>query len=411
MSLLYYFGIKLYYFLALMFSLFNDKARLFVRGRKGLFKKLENDIEPNKRTFWFHCASLGEFEQGRPLIEEIKSRHPGISILLTFFSPSGYEIKKNYQWADCITYLPLDTPRNARKFLELVQPEKVFFIKYEYWYFHLREIKRRNIAVYLVSSIFRENQFFFKSYGAWFRKILFYFDHIFVQNITSRNLLASYHIKNVTVTGDTRFDRVKQIAERARPISLIEQFREERFLIVAGSTWPKDEAILIRYFQNTPFAVKLIIAPHEVHSGRIKSLMEKFPEGQALKFSEARESNIHEFSVLIIDSIGMLSSLYRYGDLSYVGGGFGKGIHNILEPSTFGLPVVFGPNHEKFKEAIDLKNMGGGFAIDSYSSFIELMDAFLNDRETVRQAGRVSKQYVENKAGGTSIILRQIFDE
>ncbi|MGM0531863.1 MAG: 3-deoxy-D-manno-octulosonic acid transferase [Bacteroidota bacterium] len=411
MSLLYYFGIKLYYFLALMFSLFNDKARLFVRGRKGLFKKLENDIEPNKRTFWFHCASLGEFEQGRPLIEEIKSRHPGISILLTFFSPSGYEIKKNYQWADCITYLPLDTPRNARKFLELVQPEKVFFIKYEYWYFHLREIKRRNIPVYLVSSIFRANQFFFKSYGAWFRKILFYFDHIFVQNITSRNLLASYHIKNATVTGDTRFDRVKQIAERARPISLIEQFREERFLIVAGSTWPKDEAILIRYFQNTPFAVKLIIAPHEVHSGRIKSLMEKFPEGQALKFSEARESNIHEFSVLIIDSIGMLSSLYRYGDLSYVGGGFGKGIHNILEPSTFGLPVVFGPNHEKFKEAIDLKNMGGGFAIDSYSSFIELMDAFLNDRETVRQAGRVSKQYVENKAGGTSIILRQIFDE
>ncbi|MBS3776287.1 MAG: 3-deoxy-D-manno-octulosonic acid transferase [Bacteroidales bacterium] len=411
MSLLYYLGIKLYYFLALVFSLFNDKARLFVQGRKGLLKKLEKEIDPRERIFWFHCASLGEFEQGRPLIEEIKSRHPGIRILLTFFSPSGYEIRKSYQWADWITYLPIDTPRNARRFLEMVRPEKVFFIKYEYWYFYLREIKRRNIPVYLVSAIFRENQFFFKSYGRWFRKILFYFDHIFVQNNSSQKLLAYYRIQHVTVTGDTRFDRVKQIAEKARPISLIEQFRDGHFLIVAGSTWPRDEAILIRYFQNISGSVKLIIAPHEVHSGRIKSLMEKFPEGQALKFSEAGESNITEFFVLIIDSIGMLSSLYRYGDLAYVGGGFGKGIHNILEPATFGLPVVFGPHHEKFKEAVDLKNMGGGFSVDSYTSFSELMDAFLDDREQVRQTGRISRQYVEDRAGGTSRILQHILDE
>lgn len=411
MSLLYYLGVKIYYFLAWVFSLFNDKARLFVQGRKGIFKELEANIHRGDRIIWFHCASLGEFEQGRPLIEEIKSRYPDTQILLTFFSPSGYEIRKNYQWADYVTYLPLDTPRNAKKFLEIVQPEKVFFVKYEYWYFFLRELHRKNIPVYMVSSLFRKNQMFFQPYGKWFRKMLFYFNHIFVQNQASFDLLANYGIKHVTVSGDTRFDRVKKIAEKAEPISLIENFRDDHFLIVAGSTWPKDETILIYHFRSTAVSYKLIIAPHEVHTGRINALMEKFPEGQALKLSEADESNIRKVPVLIVDSMGLLSSLYLYGDVAYVGGGFGKGIHNILEPATFGLPVIFGPNHQKFKEASDLKNDGGGFAIDAYPSFSKLIDGFINDREKVRQAGHVSKQYVEDNTGVTEIILSQIFDE
>ncbi len=411
MNLLYYIGIKLYYFLVLVSSLFNEKARLFIRGRKDLFQNLKNKIDPNHRVVWFHCASLGEFEQGRPLIEEIKNRYPDIKILLTFFSPSGYEIRKNYKWADLVTYLPLDTPRNARRFLKIVQPEEVFFIKYEYWYFFLREIKKHGIPVFLVSAIFRENQFFFKSYGSWFRKVLHYFDHIFVQNNASRNLLSDYQINHVTVSGDTRFDRVRKIAENARPIELVEQFKGDGYLLVAGSTWEGDEELLTKYFRETSHPLKMIIAPHEVHESRINGLMSRLPQGQMLKFSEADESSVLNAAVLVIDSIGLLSSLYRYGDISYVGGGFGKGIHNILEPASFGLPVIFGPNHGKFKEAVDLKKYGGAFVIDGYPSLRDLMDGYLEKPEEIRKAGKVSRQYVEDNTGGTARILLHIFDE
>ncbi|MFP4621683.1 MAG: 3-deoxy-D-manno-octulosonic acid transferase [Bacteroidales bacterium] len=411
MSLLYYLGVKVYHFLALTFSLFSEKARLFVRGRKRLFQGLEENIDPQKRIFWFHCASLGEFEQGRPLMEEIKRTYPDIQILLTLFSPSGYEIRKNYSQAAYVTYLPLDTPRNARKFLQIVRPEKVFFIKYEYWYFFLREIEKQNIPVYLVSALFRKNHLFFRNYGAWFRKILHCFDHIFVQDQASQTLLSSYNIDNVTVSGDTRFDRVKKIAEKAEPIPLIEHFRNGCFLLVAGSTWPKDENLLIDYFQNTSGSVKLILAPHEVHQSRINALLEKFSEGQAATFSEAGEADIDTTIVLIIDSIGLLSALYRYGDVAYVGGGFGKGIHNILEPATFGLPVVFGPNHEKFKEALDLKKQGGGFSVKTTDSFRQLIDGFLENQEKLREAGQISKHYVEQNAGATRKILDHIPDE
>ena len=411
MSLLYYFGIKVYYFLVLVFYLFSEKARLFVRGRRKLFQDLENKIHPNQRIVWFHCASLGEFEQGRPLIEEIKRRYPDIKILLTFFSPSGYEIRKNYKWADVVTYLPLDTPRNARRFLKIVQPEEVFFIKYEYWYFFLREIKKQNIPVFLVSAIFRKNQFFFKSYGAWFRKVLYYFDHIFVQNNASRKLLSDYQINHVTVSGDTRFDRVRKIAENARPIELVEKFKGDNYLLVAGSTWPKDEEILTRYFQETSHSLKMIIAPHEVHESRINGLMSGLPEKQMLKFSEADEHSVMNTAVLVIDNIGLLSSLYRYGDIAYVGGGFGKGIHNILEPATFGLPVIFGPNHEKFSEALDLKRYGGAFAIDGYHSLKDLMDRLVERPDKITKAGKISRQYVENNTGGTARILLYVYDE
>jgi 3-deoxy-D-manno-octulosonic-acid transferase len=411
MTILYYLAMRIFYGSVGLFSFFNHKAQLFYRGRKGLFSRLKQTISEEDRIFWFHCASLGEFEQGRPLIEAIKMKYPEVKILLTFFSPSGYEIRKNYEIADVVTYLPVDGPRNARKFLEIVQPEKVFFIKYEYWYFILREINKRNIPLYLVSAIFRRNQLFFRFYGKWFKRILYFFDHIFVQDQGSRELLESHKIKHVTVSGDTRFDRVRKIAEKSPALEIIEKFRgnDER-LFVAGSTWPKDEEIILRYFKNsTPF-MKMIIAPHEVDKTRINKILDSFSHNKTLKFSEATPENIRDKSVLIVDSIGLLSSLYRYGEITYVGGGFGKGIHNILEPATFGLPVIFGPNHSKFREAIDLKRTGGAFSIKDYEDFKGIMNDFRENPQKIKIAGQQSENYVKNNTGSTNIIINRIFE-
>ncbi|HSH53145.1 MAG TPA: glycosyltransferase N-terminal domain-containing protein [Bacteroidales bacterium] len=409
MAGLYLLGIKLFYILVYFASLFNRKAKLWIKGRKQLFKKIASQVVPENKIAWFHCASLGEFEQGRPLIETFKKKYPDYKILITFYSPSGFEIRKNYQHADYIFYLPLDTPKNAKKFLNLVKPDIIFFIKYEFWYFFLKEIYKRKIPLYLVSGIFRKEQRFFKSINQSSRKMLGYFTHFFVQNEQSKKLLHSIDIKNVTITGDTRFDRVHTIAEQAKKLPLIETFKEKSVVFVAGSTWKPDEEIIISYYNLYPTRFKLIIAPHEVHAQNIERILKLFnSDRNVIKYSEANIENIDKADVLIIDCIGLLSSLYKYGDIAYIGGGFGKGIHNILEAATFGMPVVFGPNHEKFQEAVDLINQEGAFVVRNYNDFEQTMNLLLNNKTILQEKGKVASKFIEQKTGATQKILTSI---
>jgi len=405
MSLLYYTGIRLYHLMVFLASLFNEKAREFIRGRKGLFSHLEENTAGWDQTVWFHCASLGEFEQGRPLIEEMKARDPGLKILLTFFSPSGYRIRKDYSHADYVTYLPVDTPSNARRLVELLQPEKVFFIKYEYWYFLLRELHGQDIPVFLVSAIFRKEQVFFRWYGGWFRKMLHDYRQIFVQDDASRQLLLQYGITHVAVSGDTRFDRVRKISRNATTLPLIEKFRGDELLVIGGSTWPGDEELLIRYYKESGHSFKMILAPHEVYEQNIQRLSAAFDTREVVIWSGAHVENIPQARVLIIDVVGLLSALYGYGNLAFIGGGFGKGIHNILEAATHGLPVIFGPNHQKFKEALDLKSREAAFSVSNFSEFRELMDSLFADRRQIRTSGKTARFYVEENAGATTRIL------
>ena len=406
MTFLYHTGIRAYIFFIWVASLFNSKARLLRRGRKNWKKKLAGEIETNARYLWVHCASLGEFEQGRPVIEKLKKEYPDHQILLTFFSPSGYEVRKNYKGADLVTYLPMDGLRNARKFFELTSPEKIFFVKYEFWYFYLKEARKRDIPTYSISAIFRKEQLFFKWYGRWYRKILDLFSHIFVQNEDSKNILVEQGINHVSVSGDTRFDRVKEIASQAKDIPLAAQFAGNHKVIVAGSTWRKDEAMIIRFMEETDPGLKLILAPHEVHESNIQRIVSFCSKIKAIRFSEAKLTTVEKFDVLIIDSIGMLSSLYQYGTIAYIGGGFGKGIHNILEPASFGLPVFFGPNYHKFKEAVDLTELQGAFSFNQYSTLFNLLNFYLDHQDKLKQVGAFVKGYVENNSGSTSYILQ-----
>jgi 3-deoxy-D-manno-octulosonic-acid transferase len=398
----------LYHLLVSLASLFHTKARDFIQGRKGWFDDLQANTAGWERTVWFHCASLGEFEQGRPLLEEIRERDPEVKILLTFFSPSGYRIRKDYPQADYVTYLPLDTPRNARKFVEQVHPEKVFFIKYEYWYFMLRQLHRQNIPLYLVSAIFRKDQLFFRWYGGWFRHMLNFYHHLFVQDERSGDLLKTYGIDSVTVSGDTRFDRVQKIVAGAPAVPFVEQFRGDSLLLVGGSTWPSDEELLIRYYQETDTSLKLLLAPHEVHRQNIRRILSRFRPEEVMVWSEVVDEDPAQARVLIIDTIGMLSSLYGYGKLAYVGGGFGKGIHNILEAATYGIPVVFGPRHQKFREANDLIEKGGAFSVQDFASFKKRMDSFLTEPRQMDEAGAIAGSYVKSHAGATRRILSKI---
>lgn len=410
MSVLYVIGIKFMSVLIAVAALFNSKARLWIRGRKKIFHRLKADIKPSDKIAWFHCASLGEFEQGRPVIERYKQKYPDYKILLTFYSPSGYEIRKNYKHADYIYYLPIDTPKNANKFLEIAHPEVVFFIKYEFWFYFLQEIYKRNIPLYLVSGIFRPEQRFFKSIAGSSRKMLRFFTHFFVQNDESKQLLNSINLKNVTVTGDTRFDRVYEIAQKVRHLDLVEKFiQQNKLTLIAGSTWKPDEEIIIEYFNKTDYALKLIIAPHEIHKENVSRLENSFKESLKIKkYSEATEKNIEEADVLIIDNIGLLSSLYKYGNVAYIGGGFGKGIHNTLEAATFGLPVMFGPNYLKFQEAIDLIKLGSAFSIKTFADFKDIMDNMLDAENENKRIGELSSEYVRKKCGATDKILNQI---
>jgi 3-deoxy-D-manno-octulosonic-acid transferase len=410
MNILYQTGILFYTISVKIASLFNEKARQFVRGRKNWQKKLAEKIETNARYLWVHCASLGEFEQGRPLIEEIRKQFPEYRILLTFFSPSGYEIRKNYDQADMVMYLPVDTRRNAKKFLQIVQPEKAFFIKYEYWHFYIEELKKRNIPLFMVSAIFRENQHFFKNslWGKWYRKMLYKVEHFFVQNEKSAELLQSIGLTNFTVSGDTRFDRVATIARNAKEIPLVEKFMNNQPLLVAGSTWKPDEELLAAFINNHP-NLKVVFAPHEVTEPNMNRL-EQLLKTSHIRFSKADENEIAGFQVLIIDSVGLLSSLYRYGNLAYIGGGFGVGIHNILEAATFGLPVIFGPNYKKFKEAVDLKNTGGAFSIQNFNELESILNKFLGNNHQLSEASAVCKNYVEKNTGSTNFIIKKVFN-
>jgi 3-deoxy-D-manno-octulosonic-acid transferase len=406
MVFLYSLGLKFYYFGILLASLFNRKARLWIKGRKGIFDKIKKQVSAENNLFWFHASSLGEFEQGRPLIETLKSKNKSIKILLTFFSPSGYEIRKNYKQADYIFYLPPDTKKNAVKFINLINPSKAFFIKYEFWYHYLNQLKSNNIPVYLVSANFRPNQIFFRWYGGWFRKILNKFTHIFVQNKKSELLLKNIGLYNVTVSGDTRFDRVAEIARQAKEIEIAAEFKQDSPVIIAGSTWDKDQEILVEFINASSLKVKYIIAPHEINESAIQNLVKSINK-PVIRYSSVSTVNIKEYQVLIIDNIGMLSSLYRYADIAYIGGGFGVGIHNILEAATFGLPVVFGPNYGKFQEAVDLVESGGAFPINDYRSLKKQFDNLLDKIET-NEAGPISREYVQKNQGATNIILSEI---
>lgn len=405
MSFFYNLAIYLYYFGIRVASLFNQKAKLWIKGRKNLFENLEKSINKNEKIAWFHCASLGEFEQGRAVLEKFKKDYPHYKIFLTFFSPSGYEIRKNYPFADYIFYLPIDTKHNAKKFVEIINPSLVFFIKYEFWFNLLSELKRKNISTFLVSAIFRKEQHFFKFYGSFFRKSLSSFQHIFIQDAGSKQLLEKINLNNVTIAGDTRIDRALEIPKQTNPISLVEKFKGDHQFLIAGSTWEKDEEILTEIILKSELQnLKFILAPHEVSEENISRLETIFLE-KAIRFSKANDANIHNKKVLIIDNIGMLSSLYQYGEIAYIGGGFGKGIHNTLEPATFGLPIIFGPNYHKFSEAKELVKLQGAFSINNKREAEEIIKKLLNDNIFRKNASEKCKNYIKENSGATEKIL------
>jgi 3-deoxy-D-manno-octulosonic-acid transferase len=404
MTFLYNLIIHLYTLLIRLAALWNPKAKLWVAGRGHVFEDLQKRISHDQPLAWFHCASLGEFEQGRPVIETYKLQFPAHHILVTFFSPSGYEVRKNYAGADYICYLPADTISNARRFVALVKPHIVFFVKYEYWFNYLRQLHTAGVPVVGVSSIFRPEQRFFRWYGRWQLAALKRFDHFFVQDQQSVDLLAKAGITQAIVSGDTRFDRVAEVARQKKSFLLVEQFAAGHQVFIAGSTWPADEAMVrLLIGQNIP-NLKFIIAPHEVHEARIQRLVELLPR-ETVRFSQATDQNLAEAHVLVIDNIGILSHLYQYADVAYIGGGFGVGIHNILEAATFGLPVLYGPNYQKFREAVELIAQGGAFSFGDEKEFLASALPLLTDELRRKAAARVARQYVESRQGATRIIL------
>lgn len=399
--------IYLYLLGVAIYSRFNEKVRKMWRGERDAFRILREKVDPNAKYVWFHAASLGEFEQGRPLMEQLRKDHPEYKILLTFFSPSGYEVRKNYEGADIITYLPLDTITNARRFLRTVRPVMAFFIKYEFWYNYLHILKHRHIPVYSVSSIFRPEQVFFKWYGCQYRPVLNCFTHFFVQNEVSKELLAKIGITSVDVVGDTRFDRVLQIKEAAKQLPLVEAFvKDAPQVFVAGSSWPPDEEIFIKYF-STHKNWKLIIAPHVIGEDHLKQI-EKLLEGRkVVRYTEAAEENVQDAEVLMINCFGLLSSIYHYGNVAYVGGGFGVGIHNLLEAAVWDVPVFFGPNNQKFQEAQGLKT-SGGFEINNYEEFAAQMDKFASDADYLAEQGHKAGHFVKGQSGATDKVLSAV---
>ena len=403
---MYTLAIYLYTLGILLVSPFHRKARAMIKGRFKTFITLRKKIDKNKRYVWFHDASLGEFEQGRSLMERFRSLHPEYQILLTFFSPSGYEVRKNYEGADIVCYLPMDTPGNVASFLRLVKPEMAFFIKYEFWYNIIHSCYKHGIPVYSVSSIFRPNQVFFRWYGRRYSDVLRCFTRFFVQNETSRQLLAQLGITNVDITGDTRFDRVLQIKQQAKHLPLVEAFSQQHKVFVAGSSWPPDEDIFISFFNQHP-DWKLIIAPHVIGEDHLKQILSKL-QGRAVRYTEANETSAREARCMIIDCFGLLSSIYGYGHVAYVGGGFGVGIHNVLEAAVWNVPVIFGPNNQRFQEAQDLLASGGGKQISNYAEFEHIMCAYMADDALRLADGVKAGDYVRSKAGSTDKIIASI---
>ncbi len=409
MILLYRLGILFYSVIAMLISPFSSKAGLLVRGRRNSFRIIRDKLRPGDRYVWIHCASLGEFEQGRPVIEAIRKEYPEFRILLTFFSPSGYEIRKNYPGADIVCYLPSDTERNAARLLDTVQPELVLFVKYEYWNYYLKAVAGRGIPLLLVSALFRRDQVFFRWYGGFFRKILEQYSHIFVQDEGSAERLESLGITNTTVSGDTRFDRVLEIAAAAKSIPQIESFRGNEKLFLAGSSWKPDEEIIARYINNNPGRMKWVFAPHETDSANIDRLVKLF-RVKCVKFSGYSDRE-KDAEVMIIDNVGMLSSAYRYAFIAAVGGGFGRGIHNILEAATWGIPVLFGPNHEKFREALSLIYLGGARSFRNYDEFKSVLEDLSGNTTLYERSALAASEYVRENAGATKKIMKWISSE
>ena len=385
-------------------SLFNEKVRKMWRGERQAIRTIKEKIDPNAQYVWFHAASLGEFEQGRPLMEQLRREHPEYKILLTFFSPSGYEVRKNYEGADIICYLPLDTILNARRFLRTIRPVMAFFIKYEFWYNYLHILRHRGVPVYSVSSIFRPGQVFFRWYGKQYSRVLKCFTHFFVQNEVSRELLSTIGIDNVTVVGDTRFDRVLQIKEAAKQLPVVEQFKCNSKCFIAGSSWQPDEEIFIPWL-NEHKDWKVVIAPHVIGEDHLQQIERMLEGRKVVRYTEATEENAKGAEVLIVNCFGLLSSIYHYADVTYVGGGFGVGIHNTLEAAVWDVPVFFGPNNQRFQEAQGLKNCGGGLEIANADDFLRYMKGFEEHPELMKELGEKAGQYVASLAGATQKVL------
>ncbi len=407
MLFLYNLVISIAGFFLKIVALFSPKIKLFIDGRKNVFAILEEKIKPTDKTIWFHSASLGEYEQGLPVIEKIKQKYPSHKIIVTFFSPSGYEVRKNNTVADVTIYLPLDTKSNAKKFLKLVHPELVFFVKYEFWLNYLKELETNKIPTYLISGIFRDNQMFFKWYGGFYRKALNAFTYFFVQNESSKEKIEAIGFKNVIVSGDTRFDRVAAILERDNTVDFIAKFKNNAPTIVIGSSWPKDEALLAEYINQAPENIKFIIAPHNIKQDQISSLKSQIIKSTVLFSEKDKAGDLSHYNVFIIDTVGLLTKIYSYGTIAYVGGGFGNpGIHNILEPATFGIPIVIGPNYSNFAEAVELVKIEGCTVISNSAELKQNLDRLLLDENYLKEKSQICKSYIQDNKGATDSIMK-----
>src|SRR6056297_268824 len=388
-------------------ALFNAKIKLFVQGRKQTFSILEERLRSTDKTIWMHVASLGEFEQGLPILERLRTEHPEHRLVLSFFSPSGYEVKKNTSVADVVIYLPMDSNYKAKRFLELVNPELAIFVKYEVWPNYLHHLQKRNIPTLLISAIFSERQIYFKPFGGFMRKSLGKFDHYFVQDENSKKLLESIEIKNSIISGDTRLDRVSEILKQNNQLDFMDRFKNNQLCLVAGSTWPEDEQILINYINNTNEKVKVVIAPHEIKSAHIAKITSALDK-KTLCYSELENQNLKEFEVLIIDTIGLLTKIYSYANIAYVGGGFATGLHNTMEPAVFGIPIIIGPQFLGFKEVEDLVKEGGIMPISNQDSFDNLMGDLLNNPISIRNIGDINANYINSNRGAADLIMKHI---
>ena len=404
---IYNFAVQLSALFLKLIALFHPKIKLFVDGRKEVMSYLKKNISEGDSIIWVHTASLGEFEQGLPIIEQLKKNYPEYRILVTFFSPSGYEVKKNTAAADLVTYLPMDTKKNAIKFLDLVNPKLVIFVKYEIWPNYLRALSQRNIPTLLISALFKENQIYFKSYGGFMRKALHNFTHIFVQDTKSIELLSKINIKNTAISGDTRFDRVIEILERDNNLAFMENFKNGAKTLVAGSTWPDDEEVLVPYINTGESSLKFVLAPHNIkpeHINKLKSSINK----KTILYSELENKDLSAYEVLIIDTIGLLTKIYSYAEISYVGGGFATGLHNTLEPAVYGIPVIIGPSFKGFKEAEDLVNKGGVLVVKSPAEFFTLVNDLLKDEEHLKRTGDINSTYVSENKGASIQIMAYV---
>lgn len=414
MLFLYNLGVRFYSLAIWIASFFNPKAKLWREGRKNIFERLAYAFQGNTDpVIWFHTSSLGEFEQGRPVIEQIKENHPELKILITFFSPSGYEIRHDYDQADYVFYLPLDTRRNAQKFLNIVRPQAVFFVKYEFWYHFLNETQKANVPMVLFSSIFREGQFFFKFYGSFFRKVLRNYSHIFVQNQVSVDLLNGINVDNVSIAGDTRFDRVKAIADEQESFPIVDTFVNNQLTLVVGSSWWRDLVVLIPFLNEFGTPLKTIIAPHEINDQEIERLQAglhkksvRYTSFQGKTLDEQTQQQLRESDVLILDTIGMLAGLYQYADFAYIGGAFGEGLHNTLEPAVFDTPVLFGKEYDKYQEAIDMVKLGGAFSLNNTEELSKVMNDLYFNEDKRNEAAKVCTNYVLSNLGSADKIYQ-----